>query len=242
MILAVALIFLCKSASPATVPYIAHLSNRLKHGQDDMENILKNSGSDKHTSHHFEVWYEPWLEPYRRKKELKLLEIGAKAGNSLLASSKYFKEPELILGLAYGDQTENLEANVKDYGHESIDVMFGDQSKEESLRKACQRGPFDVIIDDGSHLPAHQISSFFYLWKCLNMGGIYIVEDVETSYWDKKKPDEVYGYELHGAGMGQPPPGNAVEKFKQFVEVLNRIPIGYRSLSIMPVEENKFLK
>jgi len=226
---------LCKLSFPATVPFSPELAKRLKYGQADIEHILKNSGSDKYQWHHYEIWYKKWLEPYQRRRHLKLLEIGARAGNSLLAWTKYFKRPELILGLAYGDHTENVKANVEDYGHKSIQVMFGDQSEEESLHKACQKGPFDIIIDDGSHVPEHQIFSFHHLWKCLNMGGIYIVEDVETSYWNKKKPEQIYGYELRGAGMGNPPPGNAVEKFKQFIDILNRIPIGFSSLSIMPV-------
>jgi hypothetical protein len=44
-------------------------------------------------------------------------------------------------------------------------------------------GPFDFIIDDGSHVNSHQIESFRILWPFLKDGGTYIVEDVQTSYW-----------------------------------------------------------
>jgi hypothetical protein len=42
---------------------------------------------------------------------------------------------------------------------------------------------FDIIIDDGSHIMDHQIVTLNRLFKHLNDGGIYIIEDVCTSYW-----------------------------------------------------------
>jgi hypothetical protein len=56
-----------------------------------------------------------------------------------------------------------------------------DEPKLTSLAK--ELGPFDFIIDDGSHLNAHQIETFGILWPHLKDGGTYIVEDVQTSYW-----------------------------------------------------------
>ena len=51
-------------------------------------------------------------------------------------------------------------------------------------------------------------------------GGTYIIEDIETSYWDAPKPVPLYGkYSIH-AGPGTR--GSAVEKLKQLVEVINR--------------------
>jgi hypothetical protein len=48
---------------------------------------------------------------------------------------------------------------------------------------AQELGPFEFIIDDGSHLNAHQIETFRILWPHLRDGGSYIVEDTQTSYW-----------------------------------------------------------
>ena len=44
-------------------------------------------------------------------------------------------------------------------------------------------GPLDIIIDDGSHLNEHVIRTFEILFPLLNEGGIYAVEDLQTSYW-----------------------------------------------------------
>lgn len=43
-------------------------------------------------------------------------------------------------------------------------------------------GPFDVIVDDGSHIGAHMIASIGVLWDAVVPGGFYIIEDLATSY------------------------------------------------------------
>jgi hypothetical protein len=48
---------------------------------------------------------------------------------------------------------------------------------------AAAEGPFDVVIDDGSHVSAHQITSFYFLFNHLRAGGFYVIEDIQTSFW-----------------------------------------------------------
>jgi hypothetical protein len=45
-------------------------------------------------------------------------------------------------------------------------------------------GPPDIILDDGSLIAAHQTASFRTLFPLLKDGGLYIIEDLHTSYWD----------------------------------------------------------
>ena len=40
----------------------------------------------------------------------------------------------------------------------------------------------NVILDDGSHVASHQLESFKVLFPLLQDGGIYIIEDIHTSY------------------------------------------------------------
>ncbi len=62
-------------------------------------------------------------------------------------------------------------------------VDLVDQSDSNALiAYAKANGPFDIIIDDGSHMSSHQILSFETLWPYISPGGFYVVEDVETSY------------------------------------------------------------
>ena len=50
---------------------------------------------------------------------------------------------------------------------------------------------FDLIIEDGSHQPRHQINCLIEGLKALNSNGVYILEDVQTArkdhhWWNKK--------------------------------------------------------
>ena len=70
-----------------------------------------------------------------------------------------------------------------------------------------------MIIDDGSHLPSHQLLSLETLWPALAPGGLYIVEDVETSYWAQHAT--LYGYSY----IDQP---SAVDRLKLVADTINR--------------------
>ena len=39
-------------------------------------------------------------------------------------------------------------------------------------------GPLDFVVDDGSHVPDHQIASANALMPFLRRGGVYVIEDV----------------------------------------------------------------
>ena len=51
------------------------------------------------------------------------------------------------------------------------------------VRVGEAHGPFDFVIDDGSHASPQQIESFRILWPFIKDRGVYIIEDVQTSYW-----------------------------------------------------------
>merc|ERR1712029_878213 len=82
-------------------------------------------------------------------------------------------------------------------------------------------GNFDIIIDDGSHVPNHQLVSFETLWPSIKPGGMYIVEDIETNWW--RPSSKIYGYTLKDQT-------NVVEKWKGLVETVNREFTGGHSL------------
>jgi len=42
-------------------------------------------------------------------------------------------------------------------------------------------GPFDLIIDDGSHRPAHWLASYRALAGRVKPGGFYIIEDLRSA-------------------------------------------------------------
>ena len=75
-----------------------------------------------------------------------------------------------------------------------------DQGSADDLAALCAKeGPFDVIIDDGSHLSFHQLFTFHHLFDALKDGGIYVIEDVHTSFWPNSV--DVGGVDWDGADI-----------------------------------------
>jgi hypothetical protein len=217
------------------------LTNMSVEVRPSMSEIMEKTGTDKLSTHHYEKYYETWFRSWREKPGLKFLEIGAEQGKSLALWAEYFDNPEVILGLAYGSSANGTDTKVNTEGfatknQDRLKVLWGDQSQQETMDKLCSLGPWDIIIDDGSHVPEHMIFSFVKLFPCVKPGGMYIIEDLETNYWDEGR--EIYGYKLKGTGIGSSPRDNAIEKLKQLVDVLNRYEICRPELSVLPGDDN----
>ena len=65
------------------------------------------------------------------------------------------------------------------------DAAFqGDQSKPADLERVfAQGGPFDVIVDDGGHSMKQQITTLRTLFPKLPPGGVFILEDLLSSFF-----------------------------------------------------------
>ena len=58
-------------------------------------------------------------------------------------------------------------------------IAIGSQVDKDFLKSVIQQhGPFDIIVDDGSHWPEHQRLSLEYLCHGVAPGGVYMIEDV----------------------------------------------------------------
>lgn len=144
-------------------------------------------GTDKWNYHWYTQHYQKYFLPFRNKK-IKLLEIGvggysnnAIGGESLRMWDKFFKSGK-IYGLDIIDKTNFSSGKIK--------ILQGDQSDQSLLKKiSAEYGPFDIIIDDGSHINDHVITTFKILFPLMKEGGIYVVEDTQTSYWENFKGD-----------------------------------------------------
>jgi demethylmacrocin O-methyltransferase len=166
-------------------------------------------GTDKFGEHDYTPVYEELMRASRRKA-VKLLEVGvggyagALGGESLRMWASYFRRGQ-ITGVDLYDKTALSGGRVSVYQCSQVDA-----AKLTAL--AQELGPFDFIIDDGSHLNAHQIETFGILWPQLKDGGTYIVEDVQTSYWPS------YG----GGALGTPGYGKScMQWFKEIVDSVN---------------------
>jgi len=74
-------------------------------------------------------------------------------------------------------RSERIQTHVLDQGNEEALQQFVAKIREQGYQ-------FDIIIDDGSHISEHQMLTLKVLWPLLRSGGLYIVEDLHTSYRD----------------------------------------------------------
>ncbi|GAA2711087.1 hypothetical protein ACFY2R_18565 [Micromonospora olivasterospora] len=140
------------------------------------------TGTDKWGPlHQYALPYEQHLASFRDRR-LTVLEIGVggyedptDGGESLRMWKHYFPRA-LVYGLDVVDKQAVDEPRVT--------TFRVDQADPDALRAVVERiGPPDIVVDDGSHVSAHVISSFTTLFPLLRHGGLYIVEDVQTSFW-----------------------------------------------------------
>jgi len=144
---------------------------------NELELIARKERTDKAKRKHFYTkWYDLYFKIFRYKK-INLLEIGVKEGRSICMWGKYFKNAN-IYGLDIDKECINVEVFKK------FKIFIGDQTDIELLGKINKhvKNGFDIIIDDGSHITSDQKETFVYLFDKLNLGGIYVIEDLQTSY------------------------------------------------------------
>lgn len=148
-----------------------------------LNKISKRHNTDKGNGHNYIPHYQSHFAKFQNEK-IKLLEIGIggddnqkAGGDSLRMWKEYFKNG-LIFGLDLYDKSKHSE--------DRITIYKGSQDDFHVLDKVCEGNEFDIIIDDGSHVQEHIITTFQYLFSKLKSGGIYVIEDIQTSYWGSK--------------------------------------------------------
>ncbi len=120
--------------------------------------------------------YEAELGRFR-DRPIRLLEIGVQNGGSLQIWRKYLGAPATIFGI-------DIDHGCGAFDSADLPVRIGSQSDPQFLRRVVEEmGGLDIVIDDGSHVGADQIASFRTLFPLVSIDGIYIIEDVHTSYW-----------------------------------------------------------
>lgn len=132
-------------------------------------------GTDKSSREHdYLSFYESFFETIRHDRT-SLLEIGVLFGASLRMWEEYFPN-----GVVIG---ADIDPGVKSLSTARICTEVIDQSNIEDLvQLGVKHGPFDIIIEDGSHLWEHQITTFRTLFPFLKNGGHYVVEDLHTNF------------------------------------------------------------
>ncbi|WP_371663134.1 hypothetical protein [Streptomyces sp. NBC_00280] len=147
----------------------------------DLTDLALRFGSDKWGGHWYTQHYERHFEPYRHQR-IRILEIGVggynspTSGGGSLRMWKHFFPRGQVFGLDAFDKSGVDEPRIR--------TVVGDQSSPEFLTSLAEEiGPLDIVVDDGSHLSDDVITSFTTLFPLLRPGGLYVIEDLQTSYW-----------------------------------------------------------
>ena len=108
-----------------------------------------------------------------KDQKINILEIGVERGDSLRMWREYFTSASICA----------IDLHDRNISVDNTEILIGDQSDHSFLQSVVNKyGTFDIIIDDGSHQSKHIITSFNFLFNHLSDNGIYIIEDLQTSY------------------------------------------------------------
>lgn len=125
-------------------------------------------------------YYEHYFSRIRKKK-LNILEIGVgghdhpeRGGGSVRMWRDYFPN-SMIFAFDIYEKSSHADQRIKIYRGSQNDTDF-------LITLAKNIGKIDIIIDDGSHISEHIITSFNTLFPFLADDGIYVIEDLGTSY------------------------------------------------------------
>jgi Methyltransferase domain len=130
---------------------------------------------------HFLPIYSRLFAPYRNGmpdgRPLRFLEIGVYEGGSLDLWRRFFGESAILYGI-------DVDPRCAVFDGRAAQVRIGSQADPAFLRSVvAEMGGVDIVLDDGSHVASHQRVSFETLFPLLAEDGLYVAEDLHTSYW-----------------------------------------------------------
>jgi len=150
--------------------------------------------------HYFEI-YDRHFSRFRGTN-VHVVEFGVSHGGSLQMWKHYFGPKAKIFGIDINPYCKQLE-------EEQIQIFIGDQEDRNFLRSLVKKIPkIDILIDDGGHTMKQQIRTFEELFPYIDKNGVYLCEDVFTSYW----------WEFGG---GYKKRGTFIEYSKNFIDYIN---------------------
>jgi demethylmacrocin O-methyltransferase len=110
-------------------------------------------------------------------KVQRVLEIGVAAGASLKMWRDYFVSAQI-----HGVDLVSIPSVFGD----RVTLHVLDQEDEAGLERLGKEfGPFDLVVDDGGHTMKQQQTSFKVLEKYVTKDGLYVVEDLHSSFCGK---------------------------------------------------------
>jgi hypothetical protein len=146
---------------------------------NDLERFFRsNTGRLIHKWHHYFEIYDRHFARFRGQP-IQIVEFGVSQGGSLRMWRDYFGPQAQIVGV-------DINPKCKRFDEPGVRIEIGDQSDRQFLRRLAASLPsIDILIDDGGHTMQQQIRTFEELFPKVAATGVYLVEDLHTSYWSK---------------------------------------------------------
>lgn len=156
---------------------------------------LTDKGTVKDEGHAYTEFYNDIFEQYKNTgKKINILEIGVQTGASLKMFNMFFDYNCEIYAL-------DIDLGKNTYRAENVHLYHVNQNSRQEIENFLANVnniKFDIILDDGSHQPEHQIHSLLYLYKSLSETGIYVLEDLHTYNWGKIADSPLYYLLFYG--------------------------------------------
>lgn len=128
--------------------------------------------------------YDFFLSRLRQQGGSRILELGAGPDDNIGASVRMWKryfDPSAEIHVA------DIKPSAQKLAGEGFHPHVGDLGQQQFLNKLA-RHSWDFVIDDASHIWIHQIMAFRTLFPALRSGGIFICEDLCTSFGEMRVP------------------------------------------------------
>ena len=146
---------------------------------NDLEKYFNNN--QKNLIHKWNHYFDIYNRYFSRFRDIpvNVLEIGVSHGGSLQMWKDYFGSKCQIFGIDRNSKCKQLEEN-------RVQIFIGNQTNESFLEEVIQQIPhIDILIDDGGHRMEQQIVTFKKLFPHIDKNGVYLCEDVHTSYYKR---------------------------------------------------------
>ena len=174
-------------AAPASLDAAEALKAAQRTGGEIEQLFWSHQGRQAHKWPHYFPIYDRLFSKHKggfatqngQVRPLRFLEIGVSHGGSLQMWRQYFGPEAVIFGI-------DVDPRCAAIDDANLCVRIGSQADPEFLHKVIdEMGGVDIVLDDGSHVAEHQRASLDILMPLVTEGGLYVVEDVQTSYWRK---------------------------------------------------------
>jgi hypothetical protein len=150
--------------------------------------------------HYFDV-YHRHLKRFRGRPVV-MVEFGVQYGGSAQMWREYLGPDAVVHGV-------DIDPRCKAWEQPGLHIHIGDQADRAFLRRLVREiGPIDIVIEDGGHHPDQQIATFEVVYPKVRPGGVFLIEDLHTSYWPE-----------YGGGLGVP--GTFMDYAKGLTDRLN---------------------